>query len=93
MLNFENDKKKKKRKICAKRLCHAIIYPRRYSIFVLDTRVIFILQFYPDKIYPKKKNRVERLNDKNLKTCTEEEKFAETKICYVIIYPEKYLFN
>lgn len=47
--------KKKKRKICAKRLCHAIIYPRRYSIFVLDTRVIFILQFYPDKIYPKKK--------------------------------------
>lgn len=52
VLNFENDKKKKEKFV--QRDC-AIIYPRRYSIFVLDTRVIFILQFYPDKIYPKKK--------------------------------------
>lgn len=51
------------------------------------------IYFISIKFIQKKKNRVERLNDKNLKTCTKEEKFAETKICYVIIYPEKYLFN
>lgn len=81
---------KEKRKICAKRLCHTIICIHEK---ILDICIGAIFIFYLDK---KKKNRIERLNDKkkNLKLCTVKEKFARTKICYVIIYyPEKYLFN
>lgn len=92
VLNFENDKKKKKEKF-VQRDCVMRLFIREDIRYLYWIREWYLFcNFIPIK-FIQKKNRVERLNDKNLKTCTKEEKFAETKICYVIIYPEKYLFN